>query len=126
MPCCNDRGDKVTLLYSFLFSGIICLIGQIILENTKLTPGHITSLFVVIGSLFGFFGLYDKIINFVGSGANILIVSFGNTLTNYAYNGYLLKGFLGLFSNMLTGVSLGVVSAVVISFILTLFAKVKD
>ena len=48
---------------AFLFSGIVCVIGQLILDNTKLTPGHITSMFVVLGALLDTFSLYDKIIN---------------------------------------------------------------
>ena len=48
-------------IYSFLFAGIVCLIGQIILDNTKLLPGHITSLFVVIGAALDTFSIYDLI-----------------------------------------------------------------
>ena len=49
----------MTYLYAFLFAGIVCLIGQIILDNTKLMPGHITSLFVVIGAALDIFSIYD-------------------------------------------------------------------
>ena len=52
-------------IYSFLFAGFICLLGQILLDNTKLTPGHITSLFVIIGSFLDVFSLYDKLIMYV-------------------------------------------------------------
>ena len=99
---------------------------QIILNNTKLTFGHITSSLVVIGSILSAFGIYDKIIHKVGIGANLLIMSFGNTLTNYAYNGYISNGCLGLFSNMLSGVSLGIVATVVFSFIVTIFFNAKE
>ena len=116
----------MTIIYSFIFCGFICLIGQIILDNSKLTPGHVTSLFVVFGSFLGLLGCYDKIIKLVGVGANIPIVSFGNTLFNGAYNGYLTNGFLGIFENMLKNVSLGITSAIIFSFIFSLFAKVKD
>ena len=109
----------MTLVYSFLFCGLLCLIGQIILSKTKLTPGHITSLFVVIGAFLAIFDIYDKI-------ANWPIMSFGNTLTNYVYEGYLKSGVLGLFNNMLAGVSTGVVAAVVFSFIIMIFTKPKD
>ena len=116
----------MTILYSFLFCGLVCLIGQIILDNTKLTPGHITSSFVVIGAFFGMFGIYDKIINYVGVGANIPITSFGNTLFNGAYIGFKSGGFLGLFENMLCNVSLGITTAVIFSFIFTIPSKVSD
>ena len=116
----------MTLVYSFLFCGLLCLIGQIILSKTKLTPGHITSLFVVIGAFLAIFDIYDKIANCVGAGANLPIMSFGNTLTNYVYEGYLKSGVLGLFNNMLAGVSTGVVAAVGFSFIIMIFTKPKD
>ena len=116
----------MTIFYSFIFCGLICLIGQIILDNTKLTPGHVTSLLVVVGSFFGMFGIYDKIINIVGVGANIPITSFGNTLFNGAYIGLKSGGFIGLFENILCNVSLGVSSAIIFSFIFTLISKVKD
>lgn len=116
----------MTLVYSFLFCGLICLIGEIIFENTKLTFGHVTSLFVVVGSILSLIGVYDKIADFVGAGANLPIVSFGNTLTNGAYKGFVQDGFIGLFSGMLGEVSTGVVAAVVFSFILMLFLKPKD
>lgn len=116
----------MTLVYSFIFCGLICLLGQIILNNTNLTPGHITSLFVVIGSILGVFGIYNKICNTIGVGANILIISFGNILTNAAYNGFLKNGFLGLFDNLLGSVSLGISSAIIFSIILTIFTKAKD
>ena len=67
-------------IYSFLFTGFVCLIGQLILDNTKLTPGHITSLFVIIGSFLDVFNLYDKIILYVGGGALVPITSFGHLL----------------------------------------------
>lgn len=116
----------MTIFYSFLFCGFVCLLGQIILDNTKCTPGHVTSLFVVIGAFLGMVGLYDKIIECVGVGANVPITSFGNTLFNGAYQGYLSRGLLGLFENMLCNVSLGVTSAVIFSFIFSLVGKVKD
>lgn len=116
----------MTIIYSFLFCGLVCLIAQIIFENSNLTFGHITSLFVIIGSILSLFGIYDKIVNVVGAGANLPIISFGNLLTNGAYNGFLEKGFLGLFTGMLQNVSLGVVSAVVFSFLITFFTKPRD
>lgn len=116
----------MTIFYSFLFCGFICLLGQMILDNTKCTPGHVTSLFVVLGALLGMFSVYDKIIDCVGVGANIPITSFGNTLFNGAYTGFKSGGFLGLFETMLGNVSLGITSAVIFSFIFSRITKVKD
>ena len=116
----------MTLIYSFLFCGFVCLIAQIIMDNTNLTPGHLTSMFTVLGSILACFGFYETIIEKVGAGASLLIINFGNTLTNYAYLGYLSEGVFGLFSNMLTGSSLVIVATIVISAILTIFTKAKD
>lgn len=116
----------MTLIYSFLFCGLLCLIAQIIMDNTKLTPGHITSIYVALGTILGCFNIYDNISNYVGAGANIPIMSFGNLLINSAYQGYLSNGILGLFGNMLTDVGVGVVSAVVFAFLLSIPSKVKD
>ena len=66
-------------LYSFLFCGIVCLIGQIILDNTSFTPGHVTSLFVVLGTFLDSFGLYDKFIKWFGAGTLVPITSFGHS-----------------------------------------------
>ena len=66
------------LINSFLFCGLVCMIAQIILDNTKLTPGHVTSMFVVIGAFLDSFSFYDKIIKVVGGGALLPITSFGH------------------------------------------------
>lgn len=116
----------MTILYSFLFCGFVCLLAQIILDNTKLTPGHVTSLFAVIGSFLGMTGCYDKIIEFVGEGALIPIISFGNALYNGAYIGYKSAGFIGIFDNMLTYSSLAITTTIIFSFLFTLITKVKD
>ena len=88
----------MTIIYSFLFCGFICLIGQIILDNTSFTPGHITSIFVVLGSFLCSISLYEKILKVVGIGASLPIMSFGNLLTKGAYTGYLENGFIGIFT----------------------------
>lgn len=106
------------LIRSFIFSGIVCLIAQVIKDNTKLTSGHITSLFCSLGAVLGFFGLYDKIVDYFGGGASVVILSFGNAL----YKGATEKGILMMLSN----VSLGIVTAILMGFIITLIFKVKD
>jgi len=116
----------MTLVYSFLFCGFVCLIGQIILDNTLLTPGHVTSMFVVLGSILSAFNLYDVWAVMIGAGANIPIISFGNALVNGAYTGYQQIGVIGMFGNLLSGVGVGISSAVIFGFILSSFSKVKD
>ncbi len=106
------------IIKSFIFTGIICLIAQIIKDNTRLTSGHITSMFVVIGAILGFFGIYDKLISRFGGGASVVIKAFRNTLYKTAVE----KGIL----NMLSGVSVGIVTSILMAFIITLIFRVKD
>ena len=116
----------MTFLYSFLFCGFVCLIGQIILDNTKLTPGHVTSLFVAIGAFLDSFGLYDKFIKWFGSGTLVPITSFGHSLIHGALAKANESGILGLLGGMFSLTSVGIVAAIVFGFILTLIFKAKD
>lgn len=112
--------------YSFLFCGFVCLIGQILLDNTKLTTGHITSIFVVLGAFLDSFSFYDKIILYVGGGALVPITSFGHSLIH----GALLKanelGFIGLLMGMFDLTASGITACILFSFILLLFFKPRD
>ena len=119
-------GGKMTFLYSFLFCGIVCLIGQIILDNTKLTPGHVTSIFVVLGTFLDSFGLYDKFIKWFGAGTLVPITSFGHSLIHGALAKAEESGFLGLLGGMFNLTSAGIVAAIVFGFILTMIFKAKD
>lgn len=106
------------LIKSFIFTGVICAIAQIIKDNTKLTSGHITSIFCSVGAFLGFLGVYDKIVKCFGGGASVVIMSFGNAL----YKGAVENGIL----MMLSSVSVGIVSAILMGFLMTLIFKVKD
>lgn len=113
-------------LYSFLFAGLVCLIGQIILDNTKLTPGHVTSIFVVTGAFLDSFGLYDKFIKWFGAGTLVPITSFGHSLIHGALDKAEESGILGLLGGMFSLTSVGIVAAIVFGFILTIIFKPKD
>ena len=111
---------------AFLLVGFISLIGEIILDNTKLTPGHITSLFVSIGALLSFLDLYKYLIDFSKVGSSLPITSFGNLLYQAALSGYHQNGIIGIFSNMLSTTSAGISSVLVFSFFIALIFKAKD
>ena len=113
-------------LYSFLFCGLVCLIGQILLDNTKLTPGHITSIFVVVGSFLDVFNIYDKIVGFVGGGALVPITSFGHLLTHGAMMKANSIGFIGIAMGMFDFTASGITSAIFFAFIFSLFFKPRD
>jgi stage V sporulation protein AE len=111
---------------SFIFAGLICLIGQIILDNTKLTPGHITSIFVVIGSFLDTFDIYDKIVLIFGGGALVPITSFGHQLIHGAMDTVNNFGVMGLFMGMFDLTSAGIVAAIIFSFVFGLIFKPRD
>lgn len=113
-------------LYSFLFCGAVCLIGQIILDNTKLTAGHITSIFVVAGAGLDAFGIYDKIINIVGGGALLPITSFGHSLIHGALARAQQFGFPGLMMGMFDLTASGITAAIIFAFIFALIFKPRD
>ncbi len=114
------------LINSFLFCGIICMISQIILDNTKLTPGHITSMLVILGAFLDSFSLYDQIIKYVGGGALVPITSFGHSLIHGALakaNGF---GIVGILMGMFDLTATGITAAIIFSFIFTLIFKPRD
>jgi len=112
-------------LYSFLFCGIVCLIAQIILDNTRLTPGHVTSLFVIIGAALDMFGIYDKIVLYCGAGAIIPITSFGHLLVHGAMDTAGEVGVLGLAYGIFDLTSAGISIAIFSAFVLALIFKPK-
>lgn len=113
-------------LNAFLLVGIICVIGQLIIDNTKLTNGHITSIFVVIGALLSFLGFYDYLTEYSFIGSKVPITSFGNLLYKACLEGYMENGILGMFTNLLTTTSAGISSAIIFAFICTIFFKPKN
>lgn len=113
-------------LNAFLLVGTICVIGQLIIDNTKLTNGHITSIFVVIGALLSFLGFYDYLTEYSFIGSKVPITSFGNLLYKACLGGYMENGILGMFTNLLTTTSAGISSAIIFAFICTIFFKPKN
>lgn len=114
------------LVKAFIVSGVFCLIAQFILDNFKITPGHVTSLFTVLGAILSFFGIYEKLINFAGSGVTILISNFGHMLYTGAIEGFRNEGILGLFTGLLTKSSAAITATVIFAFIFTLIFKPKS
>lgn len=110
---------------AFLFCGTICLISQLILDNTKLTPGHVTSLFVIIGAFLDIFGIYDKFVLYCGAGAIIPITSFGHLLIHGAMDTVARIGPLGLAFGIFNLTSAGISIALVSAFLLCLIQKPK-
>lgn len=113
-------------LNAFIFCALTCLVGEIILENSKLTPGHLNTIFVILGCILTGIGLYDKFILWAGAGATVPITNFGALLVNGALDGYKEFGFIGLFKGLLITSSAGLSVTIIISFLVALFFKPKN
>lgn len=113
-------------LYSFLFAGLVCLIGQIIYEKTKLSPGHITSIFVIVGAFLGVIGVYEWLLSNIGGGASVLITNFGYLLVKGGVEGAKEKGILGILLSLFKYCSLTLSFTILISVICGIFFKPKD
>ena len=111
----------INYLFAFLIGGFICMIGQVLIEYLKFTPGIVTSLFVVVGGLLEVFGLYEKIVKLGGAGGFLPITNFGSLVVSSSYEGIIKDGLLGAFTNIFNktgaGISVTVISAVIISLL---------
>jgi len=113
-------------LNAFLLSGSFCLVAQMILDNTKLTPGHVTSMFTVLGAVLSFLGIYPKLISWAGAGATVLISNFGHMLYLGALEGFHEMGIIGFLGGLLVKSSAAISAAVIVAFVLTIFFKPKS
>lgn len=113
-------------LLSFLFAGAICLIGQIVYEKTKLSPGHITTFLALLGGLLSFFGIYDYLIDVFGGGANVLITNFGHLLFKGVKEGVRENGFIGVFLSIFEYSSFALSLTILCSLIASIVSKPKD
>jgi len=115
-------------LRAFLVGGVICVIGQIILDRTKLTPAHILVSFLVIGVILGGIGIYDKIVEFGGAGATVPIAGFGNTLAKGAIEGAKQKGLIGAFTGGLEAAAGGIAAIILFGYVIAVIfdPKTKD
>ena len=111
---------------AFIFAGVVCALGQLLLDNTKLTPGHVTTIFVVIGAFLDVFNIYDKLILWAGAGALVPITSFGHLLSHGAMIGAQDFGTAGLLTGMFNLTAAGITVAIVASFVFALLFKPKD
>lgn len=111
--------------WAFVIGGLICVIGQLLMDIAKLTPGHTLSLLVVIGAILGGFKLYEPLIDFAGAGATIPIVSFGNSLVHGALNEAEKHGIVGVLTGMFEVTSSGISAAIIFGFIGALFFRPK-
>ncbi len=102
------------------------MIGQILIDNTKLTPARILVLFVCLGVVLGAFGIYDKLVDFAGAGATIPLTGFGNSLASGVKEAVREKGFIGVITGGLSACAGGVTVAMLSGLVVSMIAKSRD
>lgn len=112
--------------HAFWVGGLICLIGQILIDKTKLTPARILVGFVCIGTALTLLGIYEPIVKFAGAGATVPIVGFGYALCNGVIEAIEENGLIGILTGGLEAVAGGVSAAILFSFLAALIFKPKS
>jgi stage V sporulation protein AE len=113
-------------LISFAVGGGFCVIGQILIDKTKLTPARILVSFVVIGVILGGLGVYEPLTEFAGAGASVPLTGFGNLLAKGVKEAVDEKGFLGIFTGGLKSSAGGIAAAIFAGLLTSLIFKPKD
>ena len=111
---------------AFLVGGALCLIGQILIDKTKLTPARILVSYVVIGVLLSAVGIYEPLVEFAGAGASVPLTGFGNLIAKGVRKAIDKDGFLGIFTGGLTAAAGGITAAIVAGLIASFIFKPKD
>ena len=117
--------DWMLLIRCFIVGGLICVIGQILIDKTKLTPARILVTFVTLGTILGGLGIYKYLVNFAGCGATVPLLGFGNNLAKGAIEAVKQDGILGAFTGGLKASAGGIAAAVFFGYIASLISKPK-
>ena len=113
-------------LKAFAVGGLFCLIGQILIDKTKLSPARILVSYVVIGVLLGAVGIYEPIAEFAGAGASVPLTGFGYTLSRGVREAVDSDGFLGIFTGGLKATAGGIAMAITAGLLASFIFKAKD
>ncbi|MCT4564458.1 MAG: stage V sporulation protein AE [Maledivibacter sp.] len=111
---------------AFIVGGAICVIGQLLMDGTKLTPAHVLVSFVTAGAILGALGVYEPIVKFGGTGATIPLTGFGYSLSKGAIDGVKKAGILGAFSGGIQATAGGVAAAIVFGYIMAVIFTPKS
>ena len=113
-------------LKAFLVGGGICLLAQLLIDYTKLTPAKILVSFVVLGVILGGLGIYQPLVDFAGAGASVPLLGFGNTLAKGVREAVQEDGFLGILTGGLKSTAGGITVAITAGLLASLIFKPKD
>ena len=115
-----------TYLKAFLVGGSLCLIGQVLIDKTKITPARILTAYVVTGVILSGMGIYEPFAKWAGAGATVPLLGFGNSLAKGVKKAVAEQGFLGILSGGLTACAGGITAAVFFGLLVALLFKPKD
>ena len=121
----NERNEFYGVLKCFIVGGAICVIGQILIDKTKLTSARILVLFVTVGAILGGLGIYQYIVDFAGAGATVPLTGFGYNLSKGAIEGVKQYGLIGAFIGGVKNAAGGIAAAVFFGYIASLISKPK-
>ena len=114
------------IIKAFVVGGLLCVVGQVLIDLTKLTPARILVLFVTLGVALTAIGWYDPLIEFAGAGASVPLTGFGYALAKGVEQGVAEQGWLGIFTGGITGTAGGIAFAVTAAFLCGLLFRSKD
>lgn len=111
---------------AFFVGGIICLIGQVLIDKTKLTPARILVIYVVSGVILGALGIYEKLVAFAGAGATVPLTGFGYVLSKGVIEAVSKDGFIGVFTGGLTAAAGGITAAILFGYLAAVLFKSSE
>lgn len=111
---------------AFAVGGIICVIGQVLIDKTKLTPARILVIYVVSGVILGTIGIYEKLVEFAGAGATVPLTGFGYLLSKGVKEAVAKDGFVGIFTGGMTATAGGITAAILFGYLAALFSKSSE
>lgn len=114
------------IVKAFISGGLLCLIGQVLIDKTKLTPARILVAYVVLGVVFGAVGIYKPFIEFAGAGATVPLTGFGYLLSKGVKEAVIQKGFIGVLSGGLKAAAGGITAAIFAALVVSLLFRAKD
>lgn len=117
--------DWMLLLRCFIVGGLICIVGQILIDKTKLTSARILVIFVTAGVILGGLGIYKYLVDFAGAGATVPLTGFGYNLAKGAIEGVKASGLIGAFTGGVKAAAGGIAAAVFFGYIAALISKPK-
>ena len=113
-------------VWAFVVGGAICVVGQLLIDYTKLTPARILVLFVTLGVVLGALGIYEPLVEFAGAGATVPLTGFGDNMAKGTREAIQEQGLLGVFTGGVTAGAAGIAAAVFFGYLAAIFSKPGD